>query len=130
MLPESGRKLGRFEILHAVGAGSFGTVYKARDPKLERVVAIKVPRVGILPDGQDVDRFLREARSAAQLRHPSIVSVHEVGQEGDVPYLISDFVEGVTLGDILTARLLSPHPAANEPANPAPALHDRHGRGA
>jgi WD40 repeat protein len=128
-LPDSGRKLGRFEILHAVGAGSFGTVYKARDPKLDRLVAIKVPRVGILPDGQDVDRFLREARSAAQLRHPRIVSVHEVGQQGEVPYLVSDFVEGVTLADILTARHLPPREAAQLLAVVADALQYAHDQG-
>jgi eukaryotic-like serine/threonine-protein kinase len=129
MLPDSGRKLGRFEILHAVGAGSFGTVYKARDPHLDRVVAIKVPRAGILPDGQDIDRFLREARSAAQLRHPGIVSVHEVGQQGDVPYLVSDFVEGATLGDVLTAHPLSPRQAAELLAVVADALQYAHDQG-
>ena len=68
--------LGRFELLQPVGAGAFGTVYKARDPKLDRIVAVKVPRRGRLTDQADLDRFFREARSAAQLRHPSIVSVH------------------------------------------------------
>src|SRR5262249_5823261 len=58
-----GRKLGRFELLAAVGTGAFGTVYKARDPQLDRTVALKVPRAGNLPGGQDRDRFLREARS-------------------------------------------------------------------
>src|SRR5438552_14922419 len=56
-----GRRLGRFELIAAVGAGAFGTVYKARDPQLDRTVAVKVPRAGNLPDRQDLDRFLREA---------------------------------------------------------------------
>jgi tRNA A-37 threonylcarbamoyl transferase component Bud32 len=67
-------------------------------------VAVKVPRAGNLAEGQDLDRFLREARSVAQLRHPGIVPVHEVGQEDGLPFLVSDFVEGVTLADLLTAR--------------------------
>jgi serine/threonine protein kinase len=73
------KKLGRFLLLEKVGTGAFGAVFKARDSQLDRLVAIKVPRAGNLPDDYGKDRFLREARSVAQLRHPSIVSVHEVG---------------------------------------------------
>src|SRR4051795_8110259 len=75
----SGQLLGRFTLLDTVGQGAFGTVYRARDPELDRTVALKVPRAGNLAGPQELDRFLREARSAAQLRHPSIVTVHEVG---------------------------------------------------
>src|SRR5215471_16524479 len=100
----AGRRLGRFELLGVLGQGAFGTVYKARDPELDRFVALKVPRAGNLAGPEDLDRFLREARSVAQLRHPSIVSVHEVGQAEGVPYLVSDLVEGVTLADLLTGR--------------------------
>src|SRR5713226_2799511 len=64
------RKLGRFEILAYVGVGAFGTVYRARDPELDRIVAVKVPRAGNLSTPEDLNRFLREARSTAQLRHP------------------------------------------------------------
>src|SRR5437764_1379405 len=75
---ERRRVLGRFEILGVMGSGAFGTVYRARDPRLDREVALKVPRAGNLPEGAELDRFLREARSSAQVQHPSIVSVHEV----------------------------------------------------
>jgi serine/threonine-protein kinase len=85
--PARSQKLGKFELLDTVGSGAFGTVYKARDPELDRTVAVKVPRAGSLTGPQELDRFLREARSAAQLRHPSIVPVHEVGEAGGVPYL-------------------------------------------
>jgi len=81
----AGWKVGRFDLIETVGHGGFGTVYKARDPELDRVVAIKVPRTGNLAGPLALDRFLREARSVAQLRHPSIVSVHEVGESGGVP---------------------------------------------
>jgi serine/threonine protein kinase len=78
--PEGQRKLGKFELIDAVGFGAFGTVFKAHDPELDRIVAIKVPRSGNLATTADLNRFLREARSVANLRHPSIVPVYEVGQ--------------------------------------------------
>src|SRR5262249_12169134 len=92
--PQDGpRTLGRFELPAALGGGAFGTVYKARDPRLGRVVAVKVPRAGALAGEQDRDRFLREARSLARLRHPGIVPVHEAGEQDGLPYLVSDFVQ-------------------------------------
>jgi hypothetical protein len=124
-----GQKVGRFELLGTVGQGAFGTVFKARDPELDRTVALKVPRPGNLPDGQDLDRFLREARSAAQLRHPSIVTVHEVGADDGRPYLVSDFVEGVTLADQLTARRPPAKDAARLVAEIAEAVHFAHTQG-
>src|SRR5437764_9955856 len=98
--PQDSKQHGRFRLLDTVGQGAFGTVYKARDPELDRTVALKVPRAGNLAGPQELDRFLREARSVAQLKHPAIVAVHEVGQVDGVPYLVSDFVEGVTLTDL------------------------------
>jgi WD40 repeat protein len=112
-----------------VGQGGFGTVFKARDPELDRTVAIKVPRAGNLTDPQELDRFLREARSVAQLRHPSIVSVHEVGQTDGVPYIVSDFVRGVTLADLLSARRPGFREAAELVADIADALQYAHERG-
>jgi tetratricopeptide (TPR) repeat protein/tRNA A-37 threonylcarbamoyl transferase component Bud32 len=99
------RRLGKFSVLQTVGAGAFGTVYKAHDPDLKRPVAIKVPRAGSIGGKADAERFLREARSIAQLRHPSIIAIHEIGQSDDgSPYLVSDFVEGVTLASWLTSH--------------------------
>src|SRR5262249_31130235 len=119
--PPAGLKtVGKFELLDRVGAGAFGTVWKARDPELDRVVAVKVPRA--LPGEADCERFLREARSAARLRHPSIVSVHEVGESGGLPYLVSDFVPGMTLGDVVSGRRPAPREAARLVAAVADAL--------
>ncbi|MFO0846495.1 MAG: serine/threonine-protein kinase [Gemmataceae bacterium] len=95
-------RVGRFRLLAVAGQGAFGAVYRAEDTELGRVVAVKVPRAGTLTDRQDRDRFLREARSAARLRHPHIVPVHEVGEWEGRPFLVSDFVEGVTLADRLS----------------------------
>jgi serine/threonine protein kinase len=76
------KRIGKFEILSTVGHGAFGTVFKASDTELDRVVAIKVPRAGNVGSGpQEVERFLREACAVAQLRFPSIISVHEVGTD-------------------------------------------------
>src|SRR5262245_48600316 len=120
------QRLGKFELIDTVGHGAFGTVYMARDPELARTVAIKVPRAGNLAGPQELDRFLREARSVAQLRHPSIVSVHEVGQSDGVPYLVSDFVRGVTLTDLMSARRLAFREAAELVAGVADALQYAH----
>src|SRR5262245_656985 len=129
--PEHGapQTLGRFELLDVVGRGAFGTVYKARDPELDRTVAVKLPRAGSLAGPQELDRFLREARSAAQLRHPSIVTVHEVGQRNGLPYLVSDFVPGVTLADQLSARRPGFREAADLVAAVADALQYAHEQG-
>jgi WD40 repeat protein/tRNA A-37 threonylcarbamoyl transferase component Bud32 len=124
-----GRRLGRFELQSTLGTGSFGTVYRARDPQLDRTVAVKVPRAGNLPDSQELDRFLREARSTAQMRHPSIVPVYEVGQVGGLPYLVSDFVDGITLADRLTAGPLHFRESAELVATLADALDHAHRQG-
>jgi serine/threonine protein kinase len=92
--PET-RTIAHFELLQQLGSGGFGTVWKARDAKLDRLVAIKVPRID-RQDRNNGEMFLREARAAAQLRHPHIVAVHEVGREDDTLYIVSDFIEGVS----------------------------------
>jgi serine/threonine protein kinase len=126
---ERPRRLGRFELLEMVGSGTFGTVYKARDSELDRVVAVKVPRTGNLAAPAELDRFLREARSVAQLRHPAIVPVHEVGQQDGLPFLVCEFIQGVTLADLLTARRPAPQDTARLLAAVADALQYAHERG-
>jgi WD40 repeat protein/tRNA A-37 threonylcarbamoyl transferase component Bud32 len=127
--PALGQRLGRFELIAVLGQGACGRVYKARDPELDRIVAIKVPRAGNLTSPQELDRFLREARSVAQLRHPSLVSVYEVGQVDDVPYLVSEYVPGVNLTDLLSARRPSPREAAALIAQVADGLQAAHEEG-
>ncbi len=96
------RRLGKFELLERLGAGSFGYVFRARDTELGRMVAIKIPRAGHLASQEDAARFLREAQSAAQLKHPGIVALHETGQADDGTfYLVEEFVQGTTLADRL-----------------------------
>ncbi|MEW4530220.1 serine/threonine-protein kinase [Maioricimonas sp. JC845] len=101
--PTMGEQVTHFELLDELGTGAFGTVWKARDTELDRIVAVKVPRVVQL-GSEETEMFLREARAAAQLRHPNIVSVHEVGRDNDTIYIVSDFVDGLTLADWLTGQ--------------------------
>ncbi|MEX2119830.1 MAG: protein kinase [Pirellulales bacterium] len=122
-------RLGKFELLDELGVGAFGTVYKARDTELDRTVAVKIPRSGNLATPADIDRFLREARTAAQLEHPSIVSVHDAGQSDGVCYLVSEYVAGTTLADRLTTSRLGFRQAAELVAKVAEALEYAHGRG-
>ena len=122
------RAIAHFELIEPLGAGGFGTVFKARDTKLDRLVAIKIPRSDQI-EPQNVETFLREARAAAQLRHPNIVAVHEVGRENDTLYIVSDFIAGVTLADRLTAGPFTPRDAAQLLAQIAQALHHAHDAG-
>ena len=105
--PDELPALGRFELLEAVGSGAFATVYRARDTELDRIVAVKVPRSGALSTPEEEDRFLREARSAAQLRHPGIVPIYDTGRARSVPYIVEEYVEGVTLNDAMSAQQFS-----------------------
>jgi serine/threonine protein kinase/WD40 repeat protein len=94
---------GRFRYLATLGHGSFGTVYKAEDPKLGRVVAVKIPHPDVMahPDGRKM--FEQEAKAAATLRHTGIVTLYEVETTSDVPAIVCEYVDGVTLRDRLTA---------------------------
>ena len=103
--------LGHFQLVERLGVGGFGSVWKAWDAELDRLVAIKVPRRGQLTP-PEAEQFLREARAAAQLRHPHIVSVHEVGRDGDTVYIVSDYVDGVTLADRLAHERMTAAEAA------------------
>jgi hypothetical protein len=92
-----------FQLIERIGMGGCGTVWKARDTRLDRTVAVKIPRLGHL-SAAEAEHFFREARVAAQLDHPNIVRVYEIGREGDQVYIVSEFVRGVTLEDWLTSQ--------------------------
>src|SRR5262245_34545955 len=99
---EIGTRLGPYEILAHVGSGGMGEVYKARDRRLARTIALKI-LPSHMADDESRRRFEREARSASALTHPNIVTVHDVGDAGGVAYLAMEFVEGRTLREIAAA---------------------------
>lgn len=90
------RMIAHFHLLEQLGMGAFGSVWKARDTDLDRIVALKIPRGDHLSP-EEVERFFREARAAAQFRHPNLVGVQAVGREGNQLYIVSDFIEGLPL---------------------------------
>ena len=97
----SGAKLGPYEILSPLGAGGMGEVYRARDTRLGRDVALKVLPAGVAEDRSRRARFEQEARSASALNHPNIVAVYDLGSSEGVAYIVSELVEGESLRDLI-----------------------------
>jgi serine/threonine protein kinase/Tol biopolymer transport system component len=102
-----GTRLGAYEIVSLVGAGGMGEVYRARDPRLRRDVAIKVLPAELSTDTERLRRFEQEAQAAGRLNHPNILVVHDIGTTGGSPYLVSELLEGETLRGRLTSGPLS-----------------------
>jgi serine/threonine protein kinase len=98
------KKLGKFEIIEKVGQGAMGVVYKARDPFIDRIVALKTLTTGLADDANLLRRFYSEARSAGGLQHPNIVTIYELGHEGDTPFIAMQFLTGESLDKILDRR--------------------------
>lgn len=96
-------QLGRYEILGELGHGAMGVVYKARDPLIDRVVAIKTINLGLALDEKKEyeERFYQEAKAAGRLSHPNIVTIYDVGKSGDVAYIAMEFLQGRELRDIM-----------------------------
>ena len=122
------RRVGVFEIVARLGSGSFATVWKARDTQLDRMVAVKLPHRGSL-DATQREQFLREARAAAQLRHPNIIPVHEVGREGGRLYIVTDIVGEMNLAEWLSKQRPTPREAAELCEELADALEHAHQHG-
>lgn len=99
------QKIGRYEIISEIGQGAMGVVYRALDPLLERTVAIKTISLDLSKDEFEEfeQRFYREAKSAGRLNHPNIVTIHDVGNTGNIAYMAMEFLEGVELRDIMDA---------------------------
>ncbi len=123
--------IGRFEIQRELGRGGFGIVFLARDPRLDRYVALKVPRPEVLITAELRKRFLREAQAASTFNHANIVAVFESGTTGAVAYIVTSYCDGPTLAEWLQQRAapLPARSAARLVATLAGALQHAHDRG-
>ena len=103
-------QLGRYEILGELGHGAMGIVYKAKDPLIDRVVAIKTIHLGLALDEKEEyeERFYQEAKAAGRLSHPNIVTIYDVGKSGDVAYIAMELLQGRELRDIMNESGLLP----------------------
>src|SRR3954469_19153408 len=97
-----GTRLGAYEIVAALGEGGMGEVYRARDTRLDRTVAIKVLKGALATDAESRQRFEQEARAIAALNDPHICTIHDVGRDRDFEYLVLEYLEGETLADCLS----------------------------
>jgi eukaryotic-like serine/threonine-protein kinase len=97
----SGTKLGPYEIVAPLGAGGMGEVYRARDTRLDRIVAIKILPSHLSKNHEAKQRFDREARTIFSLNHPNICSLYDVGHQDGIDYLVMEYLEGETLADRL-----------------------------
>ncbi|MGA8432704.1 MAG: protein kinase [Candidatus Sulfotelmatobacter sp.] len=125
----SGTKLGSFELIELLGAGGMGEVYRARDSRLDRIVAIKILPAAFSADPERLHRFELEARSASALNHPNIVTIYELGQDGPCHYIAMELVEGKTLRELLGSGLLPMRKAIEIAAQVADGLTKAHEAG-
>jgi serine/threonine-protein kinase len=122
-------KLGHYKILDRIGTGGIGEVYRARDTRLGRTVAIKILRPDIAGDPDQRERFLQDARAAARLSHPNIAALDEVAEEHGQPYLVFEFVSGDSLKAVVGGRPLNARRAVEYAIQIADALADIHAQG-
>ena len=127
-MPAHGAQLAQFELLEVVGAGASGIVWKARDTRVQRYVAIKLPRHESLSEAESA-RFLREGQACARLRHPNIVPLFEVDEHLGQLFIVTQYVDGVSLREWLKERRPNPTQAAELAAQLADALHYAHEQG-
>ena len=125
----TGQKISRYRLLSRLGAGGMGEVWLADDPSLQRKVAVKLLPPEFNADDDRVLRFEQEARAASALNHPHIITIHEVGQAADTYYLVTEYVEGRTLRDLLAQGALPVATALDLTAQVASALAAAHEAG-
>jgi len=123
------RRFGRYELVAPVGRGAMGVVWRARDPSLDRHVALKLIAAGQFADEEEVANFRREARATAQLSHPNAVPVFEVGDHDGQPYFTMELVEGQSMAELVRGAPLPPERAAHYVRLIADAMHAAHALG-
>ena len=108
--PARPRRLGRYELLDRIGKGGMGVVYRARDTQLERLVALKMIVTELADEEETCQRFLREARAAADLNHPNIIKLYDFREEGGRAYIVMELLAGRSLFDLLQPSGAVPFP--------------------
>jgi serine/threonine protein kinase len=98
------KKLGKYEVVAELGRGAMGVVYRARDPVINRLVALKTITTGVADDPALLQRFYREAQSAGGLQHPNIITIYDMGEEGKIPFIAMELVEGENLEQLIASR--------------------------
>jgi serine/threonine-protein kinase len=122
----AGQVLGHYRVISLIGTGGMGQVYLAEDPRLSRQVALKVIAPGQIGEGRS--RSLREARAASALDHPNVCTIHDVGEDGSWCYIAMQYVEGVSLAEVIGGRPLPLHRLlliAHQVADALSAAHER-----
>src|SRR6476646_4831515 len=126
MTLETGTKLGRYEVRSKVGAGGMGEVYRARDEKLNRDVAIKVLPAELSENADRLHRFEQEAQAAGALNHPNILAIYDVGVHESAPYVVSELLEGESFRELLNDGPIASRKAINYAAQIARGLAAAH----
>ena len=96
-----GRTVGNYQIIEKLGAGGMGDIYKAQDPRLNRMVAIKVLSLASAGDPERRRRFVQEAQAASGLNHPNIITIYDIVSEGENEYMVMEYISGKTLVDVI-----------------------------
>jgi serine/threonine protein kinase len=110
--PLIGTRLGKYRLVGRLGQGGMGVVYQGKDLDLQRAVAIKVLSASLMDDDSPARRFLLEARAAARINHPNVVAVYDIGQQGNISYIVMELVEGGSAQDLLLQHGALPWPQA------------------
>ena len=128
MVLPNGTRLGPYEVLSLIGAGGMGEVYRARDARLNRDVAVKVLPQSFAADQERLRRFTLEAQSAGTLNHPNILAIYDIGTHEGMPYIVSELLEGETLRKRLEGGKLSAAKAVDYARQIASGLFAAHSR--
>jgi serine/threonine protein kinase len=124
-----GRTLGHYQTVSLLGAGGMGEVYLAHDPRLDRMVALKILPGDLAADADRVQRFVREARAASALNHPNVATIYDVGESGGIHFIVMEHVEGDTIAARIGVRPLAPSEVVDIAVQVADALDVAHAKG-